>query len=88
MPFDIKPTHKTVKNYYSEIEALKQQSLFHEGAVAPHFANLLRHCANKLNWNFAEQTRIKTGNHYIRPDGIFTDMFSFRRDMGGKRYPR
>jgi len=79
--FNLKPTHKAVRDYYHAIETLKQQSLFHEGAVAPHFANLLRHCANKQNWHLAEQVSLKVGKRLIRPDGILTDGFSFRRGI-------
>jgi len=79
--FNLKATHKAIKDYYSEIEALKQQSLFHEGAVAPHFANLLRHCATKVNWNLAEQVSLRTAKRLIRPDGILTDTFNFRRGI-------
>ena len=34
---------------------MPQASLLHEGAVAPHFANLLRACATKVGWQLAEQ---------------------------------
>jgi hypothetical protein len=42
---NLKPTHQIVKNDDKAVAESGQLSLLHEGAVAPHFAALLRACA-------------------------------------------
>ncbi len=39
---NLKPTHQPIRDYYSGLKQIGQLSLLHEGAVAPHFANLRR----------------------------------------------
>lgn len=39
----LKPTHKAIRDYYDGLQTMKQTGTLHEGAVAPMFANLLRH---------------------------------------------
>lgn len=59
----LKPTHKIVTNYYDALIESKQMSLLHEGAVAPHFAALLRTAAGTVGWNLQwliDQYRVKT----------------------------
>ena len=51
----LKPTHKVVQDFYREIENLSQLNLFHEGAVSPAFANLLKRCASQFGWTLSEQ---------------------------------
>jgi hypothetical protein len=57
---NLKPGHKAVRNYYQNLYKLTQQlSLLYEGAVAPHFAELLRACARQFKWTLAEQYPIQ-----------------------------
>jgi hypothetical protein len=44
---NLKPTHKVVKSYYTEIQQLNLLDHKDEGAVSPAFAALLRHCARQ-----------------------------------------
>ena len=81
MPYlDLKATHKPIRDYYTELDKTMQQaSLWHEGAVAPHFANLLRACASKVGWQLAEQYQIpRKGQRPIRTDGVLLDRFNLR----------
>lgn len=77
---DIKHTHKLIRNYYAALnETIQQTSLLHEGAVAPHFANLLRQCASKVGWVLAEQYQIpRKGQRPIQADGALLDRFNLR----------
>ncbi len=76
MPFlSLKPTHKVIKSYYSAITNLTQLDLLSEGAVAPAFAALLRHCAHQVQWTLAEQFAIKREQKTIRVDGALLDAF-------------
>jgi len=71
----LKPTHKVVKSYYHAIANLTQLDLLSEGAVAPAFAALLRHCAHQMQWTLAEQFSIKREQKTIRVDGALIDVF-------------
>jgi predicted helicase len=80
---NLKTSHKPIRDYYTELHKTTQQtSLLHEGAVAPHFANLLRACANKVDWTLGEQAQIpRKGQHPIRADGVLLDRFNLRRGV-------
>jgi len=78
---NIKPTHKVVKDYYEELRGLGNLSLFHEGAVSPAFAALLRYCGRQLEWTLAEQFTIKKNGDSIRVDGAFLDNFKLRHGV-------
>ena len=80
----LKPTHRVVKAYYTELDNLMQLSLFTEGTVSPTFAALLRHCAGQLRWTLAEQFTIRHGagdQRAIRVDGALLDPFKLRRGV-------
>ena len=52
---NLKPT----QDYYSALaQTTQQMSLLHEGAIAPHFANLLRACASRVGWTLQEQFQL------------------------------
>jgi len=51
----LKPTHKVIKTFYQEIAALYQLNINIEGAVAPAFATLLRHCTSLSDLQLVEQ---------------------------------
>lgn len=74
--FQLKPTHKIVKDYFAEVRRLTQLGAVHEGAVAPAFANLLRAAAKPFGWTLAEQyARAVRGGQAIRIDGALLDSF-------------
>ncbi len=73
----LKPTHRVIKEYYDNIAEITQQlSLYHEGAVAPHFANLLRSCGRGLSYTLAEQHAYKTNTTTLRFDGVVLDEYA------------
>ena len=68
--FNLKPSHKIIKNFYQEIAALSDLKISTEGVVAPAFANLLRHCASQCDLQLVEQYPLnRDGKHPIRTDG-------------------
>jgi len=76
MPLNLKPEHKTIKSYYSDMEKLTGfLNAKTEGAVAPIFANLLRHCSGQMNKTLIEQHTIKRKDQTIRVDGAIVDEF-------------
>ena len=77
--FQLKATHKVVKDYFAEVERLAQLGAVHEGAVAPAFASLLRAAAQPFGWTLAEQYARKTRNQAIRIDGALLDKFRLAR---------
>ena len=78
---NIKPNHKVVKEYYKGLSGLGNLSLFHEGAVSPAFASLLRYCGRQLEWTLAEQFTIKKNGKSIRVDGALLDNFKLRHGV-------
>ena len=71
----LKPAHKVVQDFYKEIDNLSQLNLFHEGAVSPAFANLLKRCASQFGWTLSEQHMPKGGKSSLRFDGALLDEF-------------
>ncbi|MBP8001627.1 MAG: N-6 DNA methylase [Chloroflexi bacterium] len=80
---NLKPTHKPVQEYYTALaQTTQQMSLLHEGAVAPHFANLLRACASRVGWTLQEQFQIpRKGQKPLRADGVLLDDFKLRHGI-------
>lgn len=80
---NLKPTHKPIQEYYAALDqTIQQMSLLHEGAVAPHFANLLRACASRVGWTLQEQFQIpRKGQKPLRADGVLLDDFKLRHGV-------
>jgi hypothetical protein len=73
---NIKPSHKSVKEYFEAISNLTKLGVSHEGAVSPAFASLIRHCANQFDQTLIEKYTLKTNAHSIIVDGALVDTFS------------
>ena len=88
-PFNIKPSHKPIKQYYAELQEYDSIGAKHEGAVRTAFQNLLQHYSRQADLILVcEKTRSfppdKGGqggsertapNRRIRPDGEIVDTF-------------
>ena len=73
---NIKPTHKPIKNYYTELKAYAKIGAAHEGAVRTAFQNLLQHYCRQLNLILVcEKTRYTRDKRRIRIDGEVVDAF-------------
>ena len=78
--FQLKATHKVVRDYFAELNTLTRLGEVHEGAVAPAFAHLLRAGAQPFGWTLAEQyARTARGGRAIRIDGALLDNFKLPR---------
>ncbi len=72
----LKPTHKAVLSYYSQLRNFKEMNVANEGALAPVFADLLEHCARQFNWTLVEQYPFKRNGKTLRADGALVDRFN------------
>ena len=73
---NIKPTHKPIKNYYTELKEYEKIGAEHEGAVRIAFQNLLQHYCRQVNLILVcEKTRQTKTNKRIRLDGEVVDAF-------------
>ncbi len=79
---NLKPSQKIIANYYKALAESGQLSLLHEGAVAPHFAALLRAIAAPLGWTLQEQYPLpRKGQYPLRLDGVLVDAFNLRHGI-------
>ena len=72
----IKPTHKPIRNYYTELSEYAKVGAKHEGAVRTAFQNLLQHYCRHANLILVcEKTRYTETNRRIQLDGEVVDAF-------------
>ena len=76
---NLKASHNVVKAYYDTLKGFTTLHLFHEGAVSPAFAALLRYCGRQYGWTLAEKYVLKRGNRTLYPDGALLDDFKIVR---------
>ncbi len=73
---NIKPTHKPIKNYYTELAEYAKVGAEHEGAVRTAFQNLLQHYCRQANLILVcEKTRYTPQKRRIQIDGEVVDAF-------------
>ena len=73
---NIKPTHKPIKNYYTELERYAQLGEENEGTVRAAFQNLLQHYCHRSNLTLlCEKTHYTPEKRRIIPDGEVVDAF-------------
>ena len=76
---NLKPTQKIIATYYDDLAKLAAQAggnALKEGAVAPMFAALLRHCAAQFNRTLIEQYTAQKGSKTLFFDGAIADQFN------------
>ena len=73
---NIKPTHKPVQNYYTELERYAQLGEENEGTVRTAFQSLLQHYCHRSNLTLlCEKTHYTPDKKRIIPDGEVVDAF-------------
>ena len=73
---NIKPTHKPIKNYYTELEEYAKVGAEHEGAVRTAFQNLLQHYCRQADLILVcEKTRYTPQKRRIQIDGEVVEAF-------------
>jgi predicted helicase len=73
---DIKPTHKIITNYFSELEKFEKFGAIHETNIRNAFQDVLRACCTKLKLNFEEEYKYRG---HLRIDGCFYDDYRIPR---------
>ena len=74
--FNIKSTHKPIKNYYAELEKYAQHGAENEGTVRAAFQNLLQHYCHQSNLTLlCEKSHYTPKKRRITPDGEVVDTF-------------
>ena len=77
---NLKPTHKTVKDYYNELQEYKQLGITHEGAVSTAFHKILASCGRQQDWILVTQHRMTSRKKtQIAVDGALLDNFRIPR---------
>ncbi|MDE0018607.1 MAG: N-6 DNA methylase [Candidatus Poribacteria bacterium] len=73
---NIKVSHKSIKNYYAELQEYDSIGAAHEGAVRTAFQNLLQYYCRQADLILVcESSHYTTENRRIRPDGEVVDTF-------------
>ena len=73
---NLKPTHKSVKAYYSALDQFARLDVTHETAVRAAFQALLGHCARQCRWTLVPEFGVSTGRgRRIVVDGALVDDF-------------
>ncbi len=73
---NIRPTHKPIKQYYTELQEYDSIGAEHEGAVRTAFQNLLQYYARQANLILVcEKIHYTPEKRRIRPDGEIVDTF-------------
>ncbi len=76
---NIKPTHKPIKTYYTELEKYARHGAENEGTVRAAFQNLLQHYCRQSDLTLLCEKILypsdKGGNRLIQPDGEVVDAF-------------
>ena len=73
---NLRPTHKIVREYYSELDQFDRLGVVHEGAVRSAFQSLLQGCARQFDWTLVpEHSMTVSRGKRIRVDGALMDNF-------------
>jgi hypothetical protein len=75
----ITPSHRSIKKYYEQTAALRDQRVFNEMSVRSPFATLLQETGRVKDWTFIAELSGKSGGAVIRPDGTLRDRNSLPR---------
>ena len=73
---NLKPNHKTIRDFYTTLHQYEQHNIIHEGAVSSPFETLLHACAKQINATLVPQYGMHTpqGNRIII-DGVVLDAY-------------
>ena len=73
---NLRPTHKIVRDYYSELDQFDRLGVAHEGAVRSAFQSLLQGCARQFDWTLVpEHSMTVRRDRRIVVDGALMDNF-------------
>ena len=73
---NLKPNHKSVRDYYITLQQYDKHDITHEGAVSSPFDTLLHTCAKQMNATFVPQYALRTAaDNRIVIDGTILDEY-------------
>ena len=73
---NLKPNHKSVRDYYATLQQYDKHDITHEGAVSSPFDTLLHTCAKQMNATFVPQYPMRTAaDNRIVIDGTILDEY-------------
>ena len=75
----VAPTHRSIRKYYEQVAALRDQRVLNEMSVRSAFEFLLADTAKLKGWTFIPELSGKSGGALIRPDGTLRDRNSLPR---------
>jgi len=75
----ITPTHRSIRRYYEQVAALRDQRVLNEMNVRSAFEFLLADTASRRGWTFIAELSGKSGGARIVPDGTLRDRNSLPR---------
>jgi predicted helicase len=73
------PGHRSIRKYYENAAALRDQGVLNEMSVRSPFESLLQETARLKSWTFIAELSGKSGGAVIRPDGTLRDRNSLPR---------
>ena len=73
------PGHRSIRRYYENAAALRDQGVLNEMSVRSAFESLPPDTARLKNWTFISELSGKSGGSLIRPDGTLHDRNSLPR---------
>ena len=72
--FKLNPNHKSIDQYYIELEVFDRLGVKHEMAVKTAFQHILEYCCQQVNWTFIQEYKKKgTAGRLISLDGGLVD---------------
>jgi len=75
----ITPAHRSIRRYYENVSALRDQGVLNEMSVRSPFESLLQETARLKDWTFIAELSGKSGGAIIRPDGTLRDRSTLPR---------
>ena len=75
----ISPTHKAVRKYYADLQALHDQHVSNEMSLRSPFQNLLADAGKLHGWTLIPELSEKTAAGRVQPDGTLRDSNSLPR---------
>ena len=72
---NLKPTHKSIRDYYATLQQYEQHDITHEGAVSAPFETLLNTCAKQVNATLIPQyaTRTTTDDRIVIDGAVLNE---------------
>ncbi|MYK18323.1 DNA helicase, partial [Candidatus Poribacteria bacterium] len=72
---NLKPSHKSIRDYYATLQQYQQHDIRHEGAVSLPFETLLHTCAKQINATLIPQYPMRPKGNRIVIDGAILDEY-------------